>query len=77
MQTANINGPAIEIIFINESIFLSPFLGEILIRVSFCYYILIFDKSLENPFFYEKIFFIFRNDGKNKMGLMNQASTVK
>jgi len=58
MQAANINGPAIEIIFINESIFLSPFLEEILIRVSFCYYILIFDKSLENPFFYEKIFFI-------------------
>jgi len=30
-QAANINGPTIEIIFINEFIFLSPFPGEILI----------------------------------------------
>jgi len=41
-QAANINGPAIEIIFINAFIFLSPFLGEILlvIGVNFCCYIL-------------------------------------
>jgi len=31
-------------------------LKEIFVRVNFCYYILIFDKSLENPFFYEKYF---------------------
>ena len=50
-QAANINGPAIEIIFINKFIFLSPFPGEIFIRVSVCYYILIFDKIVGNPLF--------------------------
>jgi hypothetical protein len=52
-QAANINGPAIEIIFINKFIFLSPFLGEIFIS-DWCEFLLlyfIFDKSLENPFF--------------------------
>ena len=58
MQAAKINGPAIEIKFINKFIFLLLSLEKFLlvIGVNFYYYILIFDKSLENPFFCEKYF---------------------
>jgi len=65
-QAANINGPAIEIKFINEFIFLAPFLREIFVS-DWCEFLLlyfIFAKSLRNPFFYEKYFFILEMTGE-------------
>ncbi len=67
MAAANINGPAIEIIFINELFFLPPFLGEIFIG-DWCKFLLlhfIFDKSLENPLFCEIFFCYFKIDRRD------------